>query len=162
MRKHITDRLALQLNEKVKEVGHDRAYDWFISETKRLSLTDAEQFRVVLLAGGFRDQMVQHMETPPIDTVIAGVHKNPITMGAKPKAKQANHNRSATRARNAQGKPNPSSNCLRDARKACGVAPYNDSGNYLVGDGYFSNDCRKTYGDKMWDLACEMVRGEKK
>lgn len=55
----------------------------------------------------------------------------------------------------------PSKACLNDARKAMGVAPYNQGVNYLVGDGYFAMSCIKKYGEVMWDRACEIVRGEK-
>lgn len=55
-----------------------------------------------------------------------------------------------------------SANCMRDARKALGVFPYDEPGNYLVGDGYFSRSCIGKYGQKMWDAACEQVRNEKK
>lgn len=55
-----------------------------------------------------------------------------------------------------------SANCMRDARKALGVFPYDEPGNYLVGDGYFSRSCIGKYGQKMWDAACEQVQNEKR
>lgn len=58
------------------------------------------------------------------------------------------------------GVRNINSNCLRDARKALGKKPYDGGGNYLVGDGYFSRDCANKYGDKQWQAALDLVRGE--
>lgn len=54
----------------------------------------------------------------------------------------------------------PSAKCLNDARKACAVKPYNTPSNYLFGDGYFAQSCRDKYGERMWNMACEMVRAE--
>ena len=53
----------------------------------------------------------------------------------------------------------PSKKCLDDARKSCGVKPYNTMTNYCWGDGYFSMACINKYGEELWDLACKMVRG---
>lgn len=55
-----------------------------------------------------------------------------------------------------------SANCMKDARKALGVFPYDEPGNYLVGDGYFILSCIGKYSQKMWDAACEQVQNEKK
>ncbi len=46
---------------------------------------------------------------------------------------------------------------LDDARKGQGKKPYNEPGNFLVGDGYFAQDRINTYGKDRWEAACEIV-----
>lgn len=55
----------------------------------------------------------------------------------------------------------PSHACLEAARMLLGKGEYSTSGNYLVGDGYFANDCRKKFGEKNFERACDIVRGER-
>lgn len=55
----------------------------------------------------------------------------------------------------------PSHACLEAARKLMGKGQYNEPGNYLVGDGYFGNDCRKKFGEKNFEAACDIVRNER-
>ncbi|UOK16650.1 hypothetical protein HBKIJOIA_00049 [Salmonella phage S1] len=55
----------------------------------------------------------------------------------------------------------PSHSCMQAARKLMGVGEFNTPGNYLVGDGYFANDCRKKFGEKNFARACELVRDER-
>lgn len=57
-------------------------------------------------------------------------------------------------------KREPSKKCLDDARKIMGKKPYNQPGNYLVGDGYFARDCINRYGEAMWNAACKQVENE--
>ena len=57
-------------------------------------------------------------------------------------------------------KPKISEKALNDARKILGKKPYNESTNYLVGDGYFSRDCITKYGEKVWQDALNFVRDE--
>lgn len=73
-----------------------------------------------------------------------------VTKPAKPRNNQ----------KSCKGVKRPNAKCLDDARKACGVKPYNQPGNYLMGDGYFSKSCRDKYGEYYWNLACKMVREE--
>lgn len=54
--------------------------------------------------------------------------------------------------------PKLNRNCVEDAKKACGVYPYNEGSNYLAGDGYFSRSCIDKYGEKQWKQACDLVR----
>lgn len=187
MRKALTDSLAKQLSEKVDAIGRDKAYDWFIDQVRKHSLNDVEQFKVVVAAGGINAKPVLVRKAPwngletinrvinePKPVIVVDEVPPPVTPGQftqlvkrrKAKAHSANHNRSATRARQASASsipgPTPSSSCMDAARKFCGVAPYNEPGNYIVGDGYFANDCRKKYGDKNWERACALVREERK
>lgn len=55
----------------------------------------------------------------------------------------------------------PSHACLEAARKLLGKGEYNTPGNYLVGDGYFGNDCRKKFGEENFARACDIVRDER-
>lgn len=59
------------------------------------------------------------------------------------------------------GMSRPSHACLDAARKLLGKGQYNTGTNYLVGDGYFANDCRKKYGERNFERACDIVRDER-
>ena len=182
MRKVLCNSLAYQLMEKVKEVGMELAHVWFMDRAKEEELKNSEIFYVVLLAGGIHDHMVSD---PPktvrkapweiergykdgkkaADFIIADEAHHPIKPGEFTQLVERSKTKSKVNPKQAQGRaptrPMPSSSCLRDAKKARGVFPYDEPGNYLVGDGYFARDCISKYGEKMWDYACELVRKQK-
>lgn len=156
--------LARELSDKVKEVGFDKAYDWFTSVAIRQNLTSAQQFHVVLLAGDIKE----HLTSEPPKTV----RKAPWEIEREGYQKfKGMSEPDKQRYLNGEFKPEtkpekpkrlPSNSCMRDAKKALGLPPYDQPGNYLVGDGYFSLDCRRKYGDRMWDYACELLRKERR
>ncbi|WII71745.1 hypothetical protein QJS83_14870 [Bdellovibrio sp. 22V] len=49
---------------------------------------------------------------------------------------------------------------LKAARMIQGKPPYNTWTNYCYGDGYFARSCIDKFGEKMWEAANELVRGE--
>ena len=175
MRNLLCNNLAQELKRKVDELGMDLAYNWFTERASAEKLTASEQFYTVLLSGGIKDAVIAELPKTErkapwvqdtdvnstyarIPTVIDEAH-HPVKPGEF--TNLSKRSKKATQPRTPTKRPMPSSSCMRDAKKACGVAPYDVPGNYLVGDGYFANDCRKKYGEKMWDYACELVRKQK-
>jgi hypothetical protein len=176
MRTILCNSMAYELMEKVKEVGMELAHVWFMDRVKEEELKNSEIFYVVLLAGGIRDHVVS--EPPKTERVYPWeIEKKDyqVFKGMSEQDKQRYLNGEFTDlrqqkeevARNVEKRMpqrpvHVSANCMRDARKALGVFPYDEPGNYLVGDGYFSRDCIGKYGEKMWNAACEQVQNEKK
>lgn len=177
MRQILCNSMAYELMLKVKEVGIEKSQDWFMERSKAENMTNSEIFYVALLSGGIGDHMVEPLPKPKAeipwlkrDIVVFDEAHHPVTAGEFTNLKQRGEqkqrkgeyiNPKQPKSKAPQGaKPAPSSKCLKDARMAMGAAPYNEPGNYLVGDGYFSQSCVGKYGQRMWDTACEMVRKE--
>lgn len=176
MRMILCNSLAYQLMEKVKEVGMDLGYNWFMEQSFKEQLTTSEQFYVVLLAGGIKGAI--ESEPPKSVRVYPWEIEQKdyqVFKGMSEQDKQRYLNGEFTDLRQQkeevarkvekrmpQRPVHVSANCMKDARKALGVFPYDEPGNYLVGDGYFSRSCISKYGQKMWDAACEQVQNEKK
>lgn len=51
---------------------------------------------------------------------------------------------------------------LDDARRIQGKGKYNTFTNFCYGDGYFARSCIDKYGERVWEKANEIVRGEPK
>lgn len=51
---------------------------------------------------------------------------------------------------------------LDDARKIQGKGKYNTFTNFCYGDGYFARSCIDKYGERVWQMANEIVSGEPK
>lgn len=142
----------------------DNAYIWFNEQCKIHSLTSREEFKVVLLAG----TMKMDLEKVPASVPWEGDKKVNVIADEVPQPMQPMGTfqdlvtRHIKNERKNKPAVSPSAKCLKDARKALGAAPYNEPGNYLVGDGYFSRDCINKYGQRQWDEACRLVLNEMK
>ena len=56
-----------------------------------------------------------------------------------------------------KGKVKITPEAIDDAKKAIGAHPYDGPTNYLVGDGYFHQDCVRRHGAEVWGAACDKV-----
>ena len=144
----------------------DNAYIWFNEQCKIHSLTSREEFKVVLLAGTMKMNLEKvpasvPWENKPGDREISPAEFERLHQQKFETARSIEEHQQITERKN---KPavSPSAKCLKDARKALGAAPYNEPGNFLVGDGYFSRDCINKYGQRQWDEACRLVLNEMK
>lgn len=167
MRKQLVIALAYDLkNFSNREV----AYEWFCKTVEEYKLDSQEQFSLVFIGSG----MNHRPETPEpakvaLEKIPAAVpwempksfNDGKVAADQKPFSKMPAPY--SPRSPKAQGPSvGPSAKCLKDARKALGAAPYNEPGNFLVGDGYFSQDCINKYGQRQWDEACRLVLKEMK
>lgn len=160
MRKQLVIALAYELKNFS---NREEAYAWFRKTVEEYKLDSHEQFSLVFIGGG----MNHRPENPEPAKVCPWEEKkvsyetdqpgNELTHLVKQKEEVARK----VEKRMLQRPVHVSANCMKDARKALGVFPYDEPGNYLVGDGYFSRDCIGKYGEKMWNVACEIVRKER-
>lgn len=163
MRKQLVIALAYDLKNFS---NREEAYEWFRKTVEEYKLDSHEQFSLVFIGGGMnhRPETPEPLKTYPWEgdkkvNVIADEVPQPMQpMGTF----QDLVTRHIKNERKNKPAVSPSAKCLKDARKALGAAPYNEPGNYLVGDGYFSRDCINKYGQRQWDEACRLVLNEMK
>lgn len=163
MRKQLVIALAYELKNFS---NREEAYEWFRKTVEEYKLDSHEQFSLVFIGGG----MNHRPETPEPAKVYPWEGDKKVNVIAdevpQPMQPMGTFQDLVTRhiKNERKNKPavSPSAKCLKDARKALGAAPYNEPGNYLVGDGYFSRDCINKYGQRQWDEACRLVLNEMK
>lgn len=163
MRKQLVIALAYDLKNFS---NREEAYEWFRKTVEEYKLDSHEQFSLVFIGGGMnhRPETPEPAKAYPWEgdkkvNVIADEVPQPMQpMGTF----QDLVTRHIKNERKNKPAVSPSAKCLKDARKALGAAPYNEPGNYLVGDGYFSRDCINKYGQRQWDEACRLVLNEMK
>lgn len=161
MRKQLVIALAYDLKNFS---NREEAYEWFLKTVEEYKLDSHEQFSLVFIGGGMnhRPESLEPAKVYPWEEKKVSYETdqpgNELTYLVKQKEEVARK----VEKRMPQRPVHVSANCMRDARKAAGVFPYDEPGNYLVGDGYFSRSCIGKYGEKMWNAACEQVQNEKK
>lgn len=159
-RLNVLNRLSVDLREMAQGGKNiDNAYIWFNYKCREYALTEREQFRVVLMAGTMKLNLTEEPKTYLWEEKPQGKAKAPSRTFVKPAPVAPQR---ATAPAEPEKRVNVSSKCMRDARKALGAFPYNEPGNILVGDGYFSRDCINKYGQKQWDEACRLVEADMK
>ena len=162
MRKQLVIALAYDLKNFS---NREEAYEWFRKTVEEYKLDSHEQFSLVFIGGGMnhRPETPEPLKAYPWEgdkkvNIIADEVPQPVN-GASFTELVERHRKNERKNSPAVS---PSVKCLKDARKALGAAPYNEPGNFLVGDGYFSRDCINKYGQRQWDEACRLVLNEMK
>ena len=152
-RLNVLNKLSVELREMAQDGKNlDNAYIWFNGKCREYALTSREEFRVVLMAGTMKMGLEKVPAQVPWETPRKERKAKPAPVAPE----------RPTAPAEPEKRVNVSSKCMRDARKALGAFPYNEPGNYLVGDGYFSRDCINKYGQKQWDEACRLVEADMK
>ena len=162
MRKQLVIALAYELKNFS---NREEAYEWFRKTVEEYKLDSHEQFSLVFIGGGMNHRpetseppKVCPWEEKKVNVIADEVPQHMLPIGTF----QDLGTRHIKNERKNKPAGSPSAKCLKDARKALGAAPYNEPGNFLVGDGYFSRDCINKYGQRQWDEACRLVTNEMK
>lgn len=158
MRKQLVIALAYDLKNFS---NREEAYEWFLKTVEEYQLDSHEQFSLVFIGGGMNHRP-ESLEPAKVYPWEGDKKVNVIADEVPQEVKPNTFTQLVERHQKVKPAVGPSAKCLKDARKALGAAPYNEPGNFLVGDGYFSRDCINKYGQRQWDEACRLVLNEMK